>query len=127
MNRIINSENNIGFRLKDTEYYNKRLQDCTLVQNIGCLQPENENTSLKNEYWLNLNLNVSYHDGEYNSGHGGLEDPEQSQAEDLDEGEEVDLPEGDVSQVNQVRLMLRWHQKQLETIHKLHRWRHKYT
>lgn len=31
----------------------------------------------------------------------------------------MDLPEGNVSQVNQVRLMLRWHQKQLETIHKL--------
>lgn len=62
---------------------------------------------------------VSYHDREYDGSHGGLEDPQQSQAEDLDEGEEVDLPEGNVSQVNQVRLMFRRHQKQLETIHKL--------
>lgn len=52
---------------------------------------------------------MSYHDREYDGGHGGLEDPQQSQAEDLDEGEEVDLPEGNVSQVNQVRLMFRRH------------------
>lgn len=62
---------------------------------------------------------VSYHDREYDGSHGGLEDPQQSQAEDLDEGEEVDLPEGNVSQVNQVRLMFRRHQKQLQTIHEL--------
>lgn len=62
---------------------------------------------------------MSYHDREYDGGHGGLEDPQQSQAEDLDEGEEVDLPEGNVSQVNQVRLMFRRHQKQLKTIHEL--------
>lgn len=67
----------------------------------------------------NLNLNVSYHDREDNSSHSWLEDPEQSQAEDLDEGEEMDLPEGNMSQVNQVRLMFRRHQKQLKTIHKL--------
>lgn len=54
---------------------------------------------------------VSYHHREYNGSHSGLEDPEQSQAKDLDEGEEVDLPEGNVSQVNKVRLMFRWHQK----------------
>lgn len=64
-------------------------------------------------------LHVSYHDREYDGSHGGLEDPQQSQAEDLDEGEEVDLPEGNVSQVNQVGLMFRGHQKQLKTIHKL--------
>lgn len=66
---------------------------------------------------------VSYHDREYDGSHGGLEDPQQSQAEDLDEGEEVDLPEGDVSQVNQVGLMFRRHQKQLKTIHKLQKTR----
>lgn len=64
-------------------------------------------------------LHVSYHDGEDDGSHGGLEDPQQSQAEDLDEGEEVDLPERNVSQVNQVGLMFRRHQKQLKTIHKL--------
>lgn len=66
-----------------------------------------------------INTNYSYHDREYNGGHSGLKDPEQSQAKDLNEGEEVDLPEGNVSQVNQVRLMLCWHQKQFETIHEL--------
>lgn len=66
-----------------------------------------------------LNIEVSYHYREYDGGHSGLEDPEQSQAKDLEECEEMDLPEGNVSQVHQVRLMLRWHQKQLKTIHKL--------
>lgn len=62
---------------------------------------------------------MSYHDRKDDGRHGGLEDPQQSQAEDLDEGEEVDLPEGNVPQVNQVRLMLRRHQKKLKTIHEL--------
>lgn len=66
-----------------------------------------------------LKSNVFHHDGENDGSHGGLEDPEQCQAQDLDEGEEVDLPEGNVSQVNQVGLVLRRHQKQLQTIHKL--------
>lgn len=50
-----------------------------------------------------------YHDRENNGRHGGFEDPEKSQAEDLDEGKEVDLPEGNVPQVNQVWLMLGRH------------------
>lgn len=62
---------------------------------------------------------MSYHDRKYDGSDSGLEDPQQSQAEDLDEGEEVDLPERNVAQVNQVRLMFRRHQKQLETIHEL--------
>lgn len=62
---------------------------------------------------------MSYHDREYDGSHSGLEDPQQSQAEDLDEGKEVDLPERNVSQVNQVGLMFRRHQEQLKTIHKL--------
>lgn len=62
---------------------------------------------------------VSHHDRENDGRHGGLEDPEQRQAQDLDEGEEVDLPEGDVPQVHQVGLVLGRHQQQLETIHEL--------
>lgn len=52
---------------------------------------------------------MSHHDREDDGSHGGLEDPEQSQAKDLHKSEEVDLPERNVSQVNQVRLVLRWH------------------
>lgn len=72
-------------------------------------------------------MKVSYHDREYDRSHGGLEDPEQSQAKDLKECEEMDLPERNVSQVHQVRLMLRRHQKQLQTIHKLDGTSHKRT
>lgn len=61
----------------------------------------------------------AHHDRENDGRHGGLEDPEQRQAQDLDEGEEVDLPEGDVPQVHQVGLVLGRHQQQLETIHEL--------
>lgn len=62
---------------------------------------------------------VSHHDRENDGRHGGLEDPEQRQTQHLDEGEEVDFPEGDVPQVHQVRLVLGGHQQQLEAIHEL--------
>lgn len=52
---------------------------------------------------------MPHHDREDDGSHSGLEDPEQSQAKDLHKSEEVDLPEGNVSQVNQVRLVLRRH------------------
>lgn len=61
----------------------------------------------------------SHHHREHDGGHGGLEDPEQSQADDLQEGEEVDLPEGDVPQVDEVRLVFGRHQEQLQTVHEL--------
>lgn len=62
---------------------------------------------------------MSHHDREDDGSHSGLEDPQQSQAEDLDKGEEVNLPQGNVSQVNQVWLMFCGHQKKFKTIHKL--------
>lgn len=61
----------------------------------------------------------SHHDRENDGCHSRLEDPEHGQAQYLDEGEEVDLPEGDVTQVNQVWLVFSWHQEQLQTIHEL--------
>lgn len=55
----------------------------------------------------------SHHDREDDGSHSRLEDPEESQTQALDEGEEVDASLGDVPQVDQVRLVLCWHQEQL--------------
>lgn len=49
--------------------------------------------------------NVTYHDREYDSSHGGLEDPEEGQAHHLQEGEEMDPAQRDVAQVDEVRLV----------------------
>lgn len=51
------------------------------------------------------------HDGEYDGCDSRLEDPEESQTKALDEGEQVDASLGDVAQVDQVRLVLCWHQE----------------
>lgn len=66
-----------------------------------------------------MSASVAYHDREYDGSHSGLEDPEQCQTEHLHEGEQVHLPEGYVPQVDQVWLMLSWHQKQLQAVHEL--------
>lgn len=63
----------------------------------------------------------AHHDGEDDGGHGGLEHPEEGQAQGLDEGEEVDAALGHVAQVDQVRLVLGGHQQQLQTVHELER------
>lgn len=60
-----------------------------------------------------------YHDGEDDGEEGGFEDPEYGQADDLQEGEEMDPPERHVAQVGKVRLVLRWHQEQLDPVPEL--------
>lgn len=60
-----------------------------------------------------------YHDGKDDGGHGGLEDPQEGQAQGLDEGEEVDASLWDVAQVDEVRLVLGGHQEQLQSVHEL--------
>lgn len=67
----------------------------------------------------NLGTAAAHHHGKDNGSYGRLEDPEESQTQALDEGEEVDTPLGDVPQVDQVRLVLGWHQEQLQTVHEL--------
>lgn len=53
---------------------------------------------LMNEFnIIYFNMIVSYHHRENDGSHGGLEDPEHSQAKHLDEGEEVNLPEGNMA------------------------------
>lgn len=67
----------------------------------------------------NLEMVAAHHNGEDNGSHCRLEDPEESQTQALDESEEVDTSLGDVPQVDQVRLVLAWHQEQLQTVHEL--------
>lgn len=64
---------------------------------------------------------VSYHHWENNSGHSGLENPEQGQAEQLDDSEKVHMAQGHVAEVSKVWLVLGWHQEQPHTVHELQR------
>lgn len=50
-----------------------------------------------------------YHHGKDNGGSGGLDDPEENQAAELDDGEEMNLSEWNVSQVNEVWLVFSRH------------------
>lgn len=60
-----------------------------------------------------------YHHGEDDCGPGRLDDPQQDQAAELDDGEEVHLPQRDVAKVDEVWLMLGRHAKQLQAVEKL--------
>lgn len=62
---------------------------------------------------------VSYHHWENNSGHGGLENPEQGQAEQLDDGEKMHPAQGHMAEVGKVWLVLGWHQEQPHTVREL--------
>lgn len=64
---------------------------------------------------------MSYHHWENNSSRGGLDDPEQGQAEQLDDGEEVHPAQGHVAEVGEVRLVLGWHQEQPHAVRELQR------
>ena len=60
-----------------------------------------------------------YHHGEDNGGPGGLDDPQQGETGELDDGEEVHLPQGHVAEVDEVGLMLSGHAEQLEAVEEL--------
>lgn len=62
-----------------------------------------------------------HHDRKDDSSHGGLKDPEQGQAEDLHQGEQVDPAKGHVPQEGVVRLVLGWHEEQLTAFPELAR------
>lgn len=62
---------------------------------------------------------TSYHHGKNDGSSGGFNDPQKHQAAELDDGEQVDLSQRDVSQVNKVRLVFRRHPKQPQTIKEL--------
>lgn len=62
---------------------------------------------------------ITDHDREDDGHKGGFENPEDSQAGDLDESEEVDPPQGDMAEVGEVRLVLGGHQVELDPIPEL--------
>lgn len=64
-----------------------------------------------------------YHHRKDNGSLGGLDDPEQDQAAELDDREEVHLPQRNMAQVDEVRLMFGRHAEQPETVEQLHGYR----
>lgn len=60
-----------------------------------------------------------YHHGENDGSLGGLDDPQQDQTAELDDGEEVHLPQRDVAKVDEVRLMFGRHAEQPQTVEEL--------
>lgn len=64
----------------------------------------------------------AHHHGEHNSSRWRLDHPEQYEAGELGDGEQVHLPQGDVAQVDEVWLVLGWHAEQLETVKELRGW-----
>ena len=60
-----------------------------------------------------------YHDREEDGQNGGLENPKDSQTDDLDQGEEVDPPQRHVTQEREVRLVLGRHHVQLDPLPEL--------
>lgn len=60
-----------------------------------------------------------YHHGEDDGSGGGLDHPQQHQAGELGDGEQVHLPQGHVAQVDEVGLVLGWHAEQLDPVKEL--------
>lgn len=59
------------------------------------------------------------HDGEDDSEEGGFEDPEDGETDDLQQREQVNSSERNMPQVGVVRLVLCWHQEQLDPVPEL--------
>lgn len=64
-------------------------------------------------------LGNAHHYWEDNSQERGFEDPENSQADDLDEGEKMDASQRNMTQEGEVWLVFGWHQIQLYTLPEL--------
>lgn len=62
-----------------------------------------------------------YHHGEHDRCSRDLDDPEHHQTGELHQGEDVDLPQRHVAQINQIRLVLGRHTKQLDSVKELQR------
>lgn len=60
-----------------------------------------------------------YHHGKDDGSSGGLDDPEENQTAELDDGEQMNLSEWNVPQVNEVWLVFSRHPEQPQTIKKL--------
>lgn len=62
---------------------------------------------------------MSHHHGEDNGGGRGLDGPEDDEAGQLHHGEDVDFPQRDVAQVDQVRLVFGGHAEQFDPVEQL--------
>lgn len=62
---------------------------------------------------------TSYHHGKDDGSPGHLDDPEQDKTGQLDQGEEMNLPQGHVPQVDEIWLVFRRHPEQLQAIEEL--------
>lgn len=81
----------------------------------------NQSYALNTHVYMHRRTHSDYHHGEDDGGLGGLDDPEQDQAAELNDGEEVHLPQWDVTKVDEVRLMFGRHAEQPQTVKELHR------
>lgn len=59
------------------------------------------------------------HDWEDDGEESGFEDPQDGEADDLQQREQMNSPEGNMTQVGVVWLVLRWHQEQFDPIPEL--------
>lgn len=66
-----------------------------------------------------INLKI-YHHGENDCSSRSFDYPQQDEAGQLDHSEHVHLPQGNVAEVDQVRLVLGRHSKQFDAVKKLH-------
>ena len=62
---------------------------------------------------------ATHHDREHECCIRRLDDPEYDEAGELNKREDVDSLQSDLTQIDIVRLMLRWHKKQHHPVHKL--------
>lgn len=67
----------------------------------------------------------THHNREDDGQEGGLQDPKNSQTCDLDQREEVHLPQWNVTEVGEVGLVLGGHQIQFDSVPELQRMRSK--
>lgn len=74
---------------------------------------------------MHIQAHLGYHHGENNGSFRGLDDPEEDQAAELDDSKKMDLPQRDVTKVNEVWLMFGRHAKQPQTVKELHRYKEK--
>lgn len=62
---------------------------------------------------------MDYHHGENDSSGQRFDDPEQNQAAELGDGEQVNLPQRDVSQIDKIWLVLRGHTDEFQAVKEL--------
>lgn len=68
-----------------------------------------------------------YHHRKHDGSTGCLNDPEEHQATELDDGEQVNLAERNMPQVDEVWLVFRWHPKQPQPVKELYKGQHDHT